>query len=201
MASITKTTDIDILVHTLMVHDTNFKKVGASQDVGTKLSATVVIYHANVETIANVDPVQYLVQITPYASGNEGWDTIARFDTGTELPVTATISGAEADDSLAVASNTGFDKGDIIYIQDTGTLADSEWAQVTNLPDATTINIVDSLTNAKDSSDVIFTQAEKFTAEINLTSITRIRVIALHLTGTGSNIHNKALMITGDSIG
>ena len=113
--------------------------------------------------------------------------------------MTATEPSAET--VLAVASTTGFVAEDILYIQDAGTLADSEWARCEQIVTDTSIDIVDGLTTGKDSSDIIFNDAEIFVAQLDLSAVGRLRVIFQHEGTTGANVHVKAIMVTGDSIG
>jgi hypothetical protein len=102
---------------------------------------------------------------------------------------------------LAVALTAGFVANDILYIQDTGTLADSEWARCREIVTDTTIDLVDGLTNQKDNSDVIWNDADMFSCQLDLTSVGRIRVVFQAEGATSVNCHIKAMAIYGDSIG
>ena len=102
---------------------------------------------------------------------------------------------------LAVVATAGFVATDLLYIQDTGTLADSEWARCQEIVANTSINLIDGLTTQKDSADVIWNDANVWAAQLDLTAVTRLRVVFQHEGTTGANVHVKALMVTGDSIG
>lgn len=101
---------------------------------------------------------------------------------------------------LAVAATAGFLAYDVLYIQDTGTLANSEWARCQEIVANTSINLVDGLTNAKDSSDVIWNDADIWAIDVDLTALTRLRVVFQHEGAVGANCHVKALMVTADSV-
>jgi hypothetical protein len=116
--------------------------------------------------------------------------------------MTATEPAAET--VLAVADDDGFVALDDIYIQDTGTLANSEWAKVQEVVTDTSITITDGLTTEKDSSDVLWGSAQRFTHNLDLfgaAAVGRLRVIFMHEGAAGANMHVRAMMVTGDSIG
>ena len=78
--------------------------------------------------------------------------------------------------------------------------ADSEWAKIQRIVLNTSIDIVDGLTNAKDTADVIFNEAEIFTAQLDLSSVGRVRVLFMHEGVVGANSAVKVLMTTGDNV-
>jgi hypothetical protein len=112
--------------------------------------------------------------------------------------MTATEPAAET--VLAVADDDGFVALDDIYIQDTGTLANSEWAKVQEVVTDTSITITDGLTTEKDSSDVLWGSAQRFTHNLDLFAVGRLRVIFMHEGAAGANMHVRATMVTCDSI-
>lgn len=201
MAALTKTQGTVVLTHQAVTHPDTVK--GSAQDVSTKLAATILCFHASVEAAANTNPGSFLVQVSGSSSGDENWVTIYTFTAMASTADTEAMTATEpiGETVLAVASTTGFIAGDNLYIQDTGTLGDSEWAKCQEFVSNTSINLIDGLTRAKDSSDVIWNDAEVFIAQIDLTAVGRLRVIFQHEGAVGANVHVKALMITGDSIG
>lgn len=201
MATITKTVGTAVLSHQAVTHPDTVK--GSAQEVSTKLAATIICFHASVEATANTNPGSFLIQVSGASSGDEDWATIVQFTAMVSTADTENMTATEpvAEVAMAVASTTGFVAGDNLYIQDTGTLGDSEWAKCQEIVSNTSINLIDGLTNQKDSSDVIWNDAEIFVAQIDLTAVSRLRVVFQHEGATGANVHVKALMITGDSIG
>ena len=200
MATISKTQGTSILTHQAITHPAT--AVGSTQDVTTKLAATLILFHASVEATANTNPGKFLVQVSGSSSGNEDWATVYEFDATISTADTEAMTATEpaAETVLAVASTTGFVANDTLYIQDTGTLSDSEWARCQEIVTNTSIDLVDGLTNGKDSSDVIWNDADVFTCQLDLTAIGRLRVVFQHEGTTGANCHVKGLMVSGDSI-
>jgi len=177
--------------------------VGSALDVSTKLGLTLALFHGSVEAVANTNPGKFLVQISGAASGNEDWVTVYTFDATISTADTEAMTATEpiGETALAVAATAGFAANDILYIQDTGTLANSEWGRCREIVTDTTINLVDGLTNAKDSSDIIKNDADMFTCQLDLTAVARARVVFQHEGTAGANCHIKAMAIYGDSIG
>jgi len=203
MAVITKTDDIVVLAHQAITHPGSV--AGSNIAVADDLAATIVIYHANIETTANAIGVRYYIQTSPSSgTDNDDWGTIAQFQT-TETPANlANLAGSEAIGQtvldVVAGEESGFSANQQLYIRDTGTLADSEWA----LCDGTAtddIKVVDGITRAKDSADDILNEAEIFIAQLDLTAAKRLRIVVVHRAATGSDIHTKAIMVRGDSIG
>lgn len=200
MADITKTSDIAVLSHQAITHPDTVK--GSAQDVSSKLAATITLYHASVEATANTNSGVFYVQVSPSSSGDEDWANVAQFQATVSTADTEAMTATEpvGETVLACASTTGFVAGDILYIQDTGTVADGEWGRCQEIVPNTSINLVDGLTNQKDSADIIWNDADVFVCQLDLTSVKRLRVVFQHEGATGANCHVKAIMTTGDSI-
>lgn len=171
--------------------------IGADFDVRTFLSIGIYVYHANVGTTANNIGVQYKIQTRPSvaATADEDWVTIYTFQTGTTAAVATEIAGNEAAGQTSIdvdVDPTGaFTRAIQCYVQDTTTVADSEWAEVDFSVAVTTVNLVDGLTNAKDAADTIWTQAEVNYSEHSLAHASYIRCIVQHIATTGTNIEFK----------
>lgn len=200
MATITKSYAV-ALAHQAVTHPATV--VGSALDVSTKLGLTLALFHASVEAAANTNPGRFLVQISGAASGDEDWVTVYEFDATISTADTEAMTATEpvGEKALAVALTAGFVANDILYIQDAGTLADSEWGRCREIVTDTTIDLIDGLTNQKDSSDVIWNDADIFTCQLDLTSVGRVRVVFQHEGAAGANCHIKAKAIYGDSIG
>lgn len=200
IANITKTQGIAILAHQAITHPATV--VGSAQDVTTKFAATLLLFHASVEAVENTNPGTFLVQVSGSASGNEDWVTIYEFDATISTANTEALTATEpvGETVMGVASTTEFAAKDLLYIQDTDTLVDSEWGICEKIVTDTSIDLIDGLTNAKESSDVIWNDVDIFKCMLDLTAIGRIRCVFQHEGSVGANSHIKALMITGDSI-
>lgn len=197
--TLTKTAGTSLLTHQAVTHPDTVK--GSATDVSTKIAATVFLFHASVEAAANTNSGIFRIEGSASASGDEDWvplyQVAATVSTADTEAMTATEPSGET--VLACASTTGFVAGDLLYIQDTGTLADSEWARCQEIVANTSINLVDGLTNGKDSSDVIWNDADTWAIGLDLSSVTRIRVVFQHEGATGANCHVKATMVSLDS--
>ena len=166
----TNVADTSVLEHQAATHPTTI--VGSAVNCTTKKGAVIFMYHGYVEAAADTNPGSFLVQVRPddgAGSVNEHWITDAEYPAKGTTPDTEALSGSESIGAtvIEVASTTGFAARDLLYIQDTTTLADSEWneerTQVTN----TSITLVDGLTVAKDSADVIWNDASKFVCALD----------------------------------
>jgi hypothetical protein len=200
MASMTKTAGIDLIPHTAGTHPFTVK--GSVQSVPTELTATIFLYHALVEASqANTNPGTFYIQGSGEDSNNDNWVDLVKFTVGTAAATTEALTATEpvAETNMAVASTTGFVSGDDIYIQDTTTLAASEFLKVQAIVTDITIELLDGLRVEKDSADIIWA-AELFKVQLDITSITRIRAVFIHEGTTGANAHVKAFMITADTI-
>jgi hypothetical protein len=204
VASITpvKTDSVEVLAHQAATHPTTI--VGSAIDCRTKRAATIWMWHAYVEATADTNPGHFEVQVRPDAgdgSATEHWVSVLKLYAKGTTPDSEAMTATEpiGETVLAVASTTGFVTEDLLYIQDTGTLADSEWGECRKVVSNTSIDLVDGLTTQKDSSDVIWNDASMFVVRLDLTSVESFRVIWHHEGATGANGHVKALATTYDS--
>lgn len=198
----TKTDSVDVLSHQSVVHPTTI--IGSAIDCRTKRGATLFLFHGYVEATADTNPGKFLVQIRPddgNGSVNEHWITVFEGLAAGTTPDTEAMTATEpsGETVLAVASTTGFAVGDLLYIQDTGTPADSEWAYCKKFVSNTSIDLIDGLTNQKDNADVIWNDASLFVVPLDLNAVESFRVVWTHEGATGANGHIKALAITYDS--
>lgn len=197
-----KTDSVEVLAHQAATHPITI--VGSAISCLTKRAATIFLYHGYVEATADTNPGKFLVQVRPDAgdgSVHEHWITVVELTAKGTTPDTETLSGSEAQGQtvLGVASTTGFVAEDELYIQDTGTVADSEWAKCQEVVSNTSIDILDGLTNAKDNADIVWNDASKFVVSLDLNGIESFRVVWMHEGATGANGHVKAVAITYDS--
>jgi hypothetical protein len=184
------------------VHPTTI--VGSAIDCRTKRAAVLFLFHGYIEAAADTNPGAFKVQVRPDAgdgSVNEHWITVCELRAKGTTPDTEAMTATEpaAETVLAVASTTGFVAEDLLYIQDTGTLADSEWGECKRIVANTSIDLVDGLTTQKDNADVIWNDASKFVVPLDLNGIESFRVLWMHQGATGADGHVKALAITYDS--
>lgn len=202
MAVITKTQGINILSHQAVVHPNTV--TGAAQDVSTKVSASIMMFHSSVEAVVNTNPGSFLIQVSASATGDENWVTVGKFTANNTTADDEALTAVEAIGStvLDVAATTGFVAEDFVYIQDVTTLTNSEWNRLKSITATpASLNLIDGLTRAKAVGDKVWNDADIFIFQISLVAIARLRVVFQHEGTTGANAHIKALMVTGDSIG
>lgn len=191
-----KTPNIDVLTHQAAVHPITI--VGDAIDVTTKRGISLYLYHGYVEATADTNPGHFSVQIRPEAGDStidEHWITIREFYAKGTTPDDENLTTNElaGDTVLAVSSTTGFAQSDLVYIQDTGVLANSEWNEICKLATNSSLTLISGLTNAKDSSDKIFNDASRWYMYLDLNGITAFRVLWHHEGATGANGHIKVL--------
>jgi hypothetical protein len=198
-----KTVAVDILSHQAATHPTTI--VGSWIDCSTYRKATLFLYHGYVEATADTNPGQFIIEGRPDSgSGSVNEHAIrlvpalvTKGTTPDDETLTASEPGGET--VRAVASTSGFAINDLLYIQDTGTLADSEWAELRSLVTNTSLTIISGLTNAKDNADKVFNDASKFVVTLDLEGLSSYRVIWNHEGTTGANSHVKGLAIHHES--
>lgn len=200
MAAPSKTQGTVLLSHQAITHPATAK--GSAVDVSTKIAGNILLFHAPVEAVANTNPGSFLIQTSASSTGDEDWATLhtITMDSGTPATEAMTATEPAGETVLAVVSTTGFAALDVLYIQDTTVVADSEWALCEQIVASTSIDLVDGLTNAKDSADVIWNNAEIYNIPVNLLGVGRVRVLFMHEGAAGADCHVKALMVTTDSV-
>lgn len=197
-----KTDSVTVLTHQAAAHPITI--VGGAIDCRTKRAAVVYLYHGYTEATADTNPGSFKVQVRPDSGEgavNENWLTVAQFTAKGTTPDTEAMTATEpsGETVLAVASTTGFAVDDLLYIQDTGTLTDSEWAELRTFATNTSVTLIDGLTNGKDSADVIWNDASRFVCALDLNGIESFRVVWSHEGATGANGHVKAIATTYDA--
>lgn len=202
MTAPTKTDSVTVLAHQAAAHPTTI--VGSAINCATKKEATIFLYHGYVEAAADTNPGKFLIQIRPddgAGSVNEHWITVLELTAKGTTPDDENMTATEpiGETVMAVASTTGFAIGDELYIQDTTTLADSEWATLRSLVTNTSLTLIDGLTVAKDSADKIFNDASRWAIRLDLNAVESFRVVWTHEGAAGADGHIKALAITHDS--
>lgn len=155
---------------------------GTAVDVRAALSALVIVRHAYREAVdpGGAEPeIHIMASLDQTASPpDESWFkvlTLKATDPGATVATEAmTATEPTGETVLAVANTTGFAAGDEIYVEDTGTPADSEWHLVDRIVSNTSVDIFMGLTNAKDSSDVLWGSAQTFRVPLDLSGIGHI---------------------------
>ena len=205
MSTPNKTVGTSLITHQLSTNhltDASGFIVGSAVNTLYIIRADVYLYHAFVQSTGNTNGQKWLIQGSAATSGNGHWFPIQTVNiafTGTPLTESLTDGpfavGAKA---LDVALTLEYVAGDGVYIIDAGTLADSEWAIVDKVVTDVTVDLVDGLTNAKDSSDALWDNPQMDKVTVELEGVNRIRVLYFNR-AAGANTHIKANMTTLDS--
>jgi hypothetical protein len=204
MASISKTAGTSLF--SLQTVASAAVGLGAATDVSTKLAATVFIHVGRTVTTALSNGVKVRVEGSAKSSLDGYWFSLAEFITGvaasttTATLTTGTSAGAT---TLPMTATAGIVIGDKVYIQEAGGQTNSEFGRVTTVNSNTSIVIEDgTLFNHTITTTKIWSQAEFFTCQLDLTAISRIRVVIdCAYAVSGQTIVAEAYMVTGDSIG
>jgi len=197
-----KTDSIAVLAHQVATHPTTI--VGSAIDVSTKKAISLHLFHGYIEATADTNPGRFLIQVRAddgAGSVNEHWITVAELVALGTTPDDENLTTTESagDSSLAVASTTGFVAGDLLYIRNVGTLANSEWARLKSIVSNTSLELMDGLTNGMTSSDKVFNDASAWVVNLDVRNIEAIRVVWFHQGATGADGHIKVLGVTHDS--
>lgn len=197
MAVINKTAGTSILSLQSVAASTVL--ISSVQDVSTKLAATIFIWFGRRSATAAGAGVNFRIEASGESSGDKSWMALYTFTSGFAACESEAVSGtvSAAATVITVASTTNLTIGDYIYI-DNGTIANSEWQRIKSVSANTSVTIEDALANAQTSS-TLYDSAEQYVAQLDLTGISRIRIVADGASFTQS-FAVKALMVSGDSI-
>jgi len=200
MANITKTQGQTLLA--LQSIATANSIVGTALDVSTKLAATVFVrFGRHVANVLTAGWPNIRIEGSAKSSGTDAWVPLAIFQPspGVATIGATTLNGTvtAADPSIVVASASNFAVGGLIFIEDS-TFANGEWARIKSIV-STTLTLEEPVTNGHANGSVVTAQAEVFVAQLDLTAIGRIRVVADNL-GSGYTIGVEAQLVTADSL-
>jgi len=168
-------------------------------DTATKISCTLYLQLGFVEAQVNTNPQRFIVQVSSEAADDDNWRNLATYQVSfTGTPEREAIS-SQSTNTVTVASTTGVDTpGQLVYIQDAGAIASSEWHHV-ETASATVVTLYDAVTSAFDASDFINT-AWEYVAQFDLSSIDRLRVVFENEGAIAADVHVKIDASTADSI-
>jgi len=178
MADFSQAAVADAMAHVEVDHPESVFGSSITPTAGA-LWAVIHMHHALREVGDNANPQSFFVQ-TNLGTTDESWTTVAQFtatDDSTIVTEAMTATEASAEVAMAVASTTDFLANDYIYIQDTTTAANSEWHQIDRIQADAFIHLTAGLVTGKDNADIIWSNAETFTMTLDLSGISRWRVI------------------------
>lgn len=174
--------------------------IGSPVNVDTKYGATIFFRlgrRSGTAFTANWPNLR--VEASAKASGNDAWVPMATFTPGVGSSIASTtLNGAVSAGatSFVVASSTNIAVGDILFLKG-DTDAGNELIRVKSIV-TTTVTPEEAVTYAHASGNAVTDQAEMFAAPLDLTAITRLRVVFDNL-NSGQLCAAEVLMVTGDA--
>lgn len=201
-ATPTKTGSRSLLAHTQQATATI--TVGAWVDVSTWFAARVAIYMGRTVATALGNEVLFRLEGSYASSGDDNFFTIFERTSakGKAAASSTTLNGATAanDATFVVTSATGIAAGDMLYLRETGTPANSEWVQVRSMS-GTTVTPFNNLTRAHTSGINVADLAEVISWTEDLSSVLRVRLIVDSATAaSGQTVDVLAVLSTLDSV-
>jgi hypothetical protein len=177
--------------------------VGSAVDVGTKITARFAVSIGRVSATAWT-PGWPLVRIdaSAKASGDDAWFPALVWNPFVGASVAATtFNGAKSagDTSIVVTSATNITAGDLLFLGHTTDSTKYELARVKGIS-GTTVTLDAPLAYDHDSGAAITDQAELLSADLDLSAITRIRVVVDNANG-GQSVLARVILSTLDSVG
>lgn len=173
----TPTKTQNVTVFTLASTAASSVAISSDVDVSTIWGASFFIRFGRRSASAAGAGVNIRIEGSFASSGNNTWIPLAVFTTNFAACEAEAVSGTVSSGTnvITVASTTNLTAGDIIYI-DNGTIANSEWARIKSISANVSVTIEDNLVNAQTGA-TIYDSAEMYVAQLDLSSIGRIRVV------------------------
>lgn len=173
--------------------------ISSEVNVAVIFAAAIGIHFGRRATTALTVGAKFRVEGATKSSGDGYWFPLAEFQSNIALAESEAVSGtvSAGTNVVTVASTTNLVVGDLIYI-DNSTIANSEWGRIKAVSANVSVTLEDNLRNAQTGS-TIYDQGEFFYAQIDLSTVTRLRLVA-DCSGTGQAVAVEAQLVTADSI-
>ena len=160
------------------------QSVSSILDVSTKKKVTIFIDHAKDNALASVGQgTEYVIQVSEKAAGNDTWRPLAAFTAAMTVPVAMITDNLEAVGQTLIECDVATPVVDDILFFKNATLALSEWAKVIARVNGVSVTIESGLTNAQ-AIGTYYTQGEHFVLTVDVSSVTRLRVVANNTKGS-----------------
>lgn len=201
--TLTKTAGTVLLAHTQCATATI--TIGSAVDVSTKLGpATAYVKMGRTVATALGNQVRFRLEGSAKSSGNDEWGPIYEWQTlnGTTAATKTTLNDAACDagdTSFTLTSATGFTAGDLIYLRETGTPANSEWCRGKSTS-SNTVTIEEALTRGHTNGIDVTDLAEVFVIPFDVSGQVRVRLVVDSATAaSGQTVDCIAWLVTADS--
>lgn len=200
--TLNKTAAQALLAHTVLATAT--QAIGSAVDVSTKVGpATAIIKMGRSVATALGAGVSFRIEGSAKTSGTDEWVPIYEWASSLAAVNATTVNDAAfnaADTTFVVTSGTGLTGGDLLYLRETGTPANSEWARIGSIS-GTTVTLEEAITRSHTNGIAVTDGAEMYSISIDVSAHVRIRLVANsnNVTATGQTVDLIAWLITADS--
>lgn len=201
--TLTKTAAQALLAHTQLATAT--QAIGSAIDVSAMVGpATAMVKLGRSVATALSAGVAFRLEGSAKTSGNDEWVPIYEWASTTAAVNATTVNDAAfnaADTTFVVTSGTGLSGGDLIYLRETGTPANSEWTRIGSIS-GTTVTLEEAITRSHTNSIAVTDGAEMYSIPVDLSAHVRIRLVANanNIAATGQTVDIIAWLVTADSV-
>ena len=189
---------LDAIAHQHVTHPNSVYGADITPTPGA-LWAEIKMSHALIEiSQANTNPGSFYVQTSlEGADVEDAWVTKGQFTVTNATPADEALDAQEVAGTavIAVTLTAGFAADDVIYITDSTAANNGEWHQIDRIVTDTSVDLVDDLDFQKEIGDLIFSDAEHFPMQLDLSGVAKWRVIYKAEGGTGANVAIRARYI------
>ena len=179
--------------------------IGSAVDVSTKLGpATAFVKLGRTASTALSNQVKFRLEGSAKTSGNDEWVPVYEWTSlnGTTAASSTTVNDAAfnaGDTSFVVTSVTGLAAGDILYLRETGTPANSEWVRIQSMS-GTTVTLEEACTRSHTNGINVADLGEIMRVALDLSAHVRIRLVVDTASATsGTTVDVLAWLVTADS--
>lgn len=202
--TLNKTAAQALLAHTQLATAT--QAVGTAVDVSSKVGmATAKVKMGRTVATALSAQLSFRLEGSAKTSGNDEWYPIYEWTSvnGTTAANASTVNDASfnaADTSFTITSATGITGGDLMYLRETGTPANSEWVRIGSVS-GTTITSEEAVTRNHTNGITTTDLAEMWSIPFDITAEVRVRLVvnSNNVTATGQTVDVIAWLVTADS--
>ena len=177
--TLNKTAAQALLAHTQLA--TASQAIGSAVDVSSKIGpATVMVKLGRSVATALGFGVAFRIEGSAKTSGNDEWYPIYEWASTTVAVAASTVNDASfnaGDTSFTITSATGITGGDLMYLRETGTPANSEWVRIGSVS-GTTITLEEACTRSHTNGIATTDGAEMWSIPLDVTAHVRIRLVA-----------------------
>lgn len=198
MANFIKTNNISLLP--IQSVGTGLIAISSPVEVTTKFSATVFIHFGRRSTTALTEGVELRVEASTKLTGDGYWFPLTVFKSGTVAATSVTIATTHnaGITNLVDGSGTGFADKPRVYIDD-ATITNGEWGKIRAILATVGYVLEDATINTHTASFTVYDKAELFVAQLDLTAITRLRLV-VDGSKAMQTVVVEAFIVTGDSV-